>query len=77
MTMQATVLAVQQDHLMVLDHQTTQRVRVNTPIACRFRVGNFVCIQYSGAMTMSLPPQIFASSITVIPRIGPRRGLCR
>ncbi len=77
MTMQATVLEVRPDHLIVLDHSTVQKVRVNTPDARRFRMGNLVCIRYSGRMTMSLPPQISASRITVIPRFGPHRFLCR
>lgn len=77
MTMQATVLEVHRDHLLVLDHSTMQKVRVNTPNACQFRMGDLVCIRYSGLMTMSLPPQISASRITVLPRFGPHRHLCR
>lgn len=63
MTMFATVLSVQRGSLMVLDLSTRQRVQVNTRDAFRFRRGDIVRIRYSGAMTMSIPPQISATSI--------------
>lgn len=76
MTIQATVRRVECNNLLVFDHAMSQNVVVHTSEAWRFRVGNFVCIQYSGAMTMSIPPQITATNISVIPRFGPRRGWC-
>ena len=76
MTMQATVRRVECNNLLVFDHVMSQTVVVHTPDACRFCVGAFVCIEYSGAMTMSIPPQITATNITVIPRFGPRRNWC-
>ena len=77
LTMQATVLRVQRDSLLVFAHDRGQKVLVHTADACRFRMGNYVCIQYSGAMTMSIPPQISAESIEVIPRFGRRGSSCR
>ena len=59
----ARVLRVHRDHLLVRDCRTRQEVRVNTPRARRFRPGESVIIQYSGAMTRSIPPQISAQSI--------------
>ena len=49
--------------LLVCDESTAQEVLVHTPQACCFRPGDRVCIEYSGAMTMSIPPQISADSI--------------
>ena len=62
--MQARVLRVQRDSLLVRDCRTGQNVQVNTNRARRFRPGQRVIIQYSGAMTMSIPPQISANDIT-------------
>lgn len=62
--MRARVLRVRRDHLLVLDRDTGQTVRVNTPIALRFRPGNTILIEYSGAMTRSIPPQISAIRIS-------------
>jgi len=50
-------------HLVVCDLCNNQEVLVHTDKACCFRVGDCVCIEYSGAMTMSLPPQITADKI--------------
>ncbi len=61
--MQARVLRVQRDSLLVRDCRTRQNVQVNTGRARRFRVGQKVIIQYSGAMTRSIPPQISAMEI--------------
>ena len=44
MIMFATVLSVRRDHLLVIDRNTRQEVRVNTPFAMRFRRGDFVRI---------------------------------
>lgn len=77
MTMQATILRVERDGLLVFEHNRAQRVWVHTSDARRFHVGNYVCIRYSGIMTMSIPPQISAESISIIPRFGRRGNSCR
>lgn len=77
MTMQATVLSVSRDRLLVFDLRSRQRVVVITPNARRFRRGDFVCILFSGIMTNSIPPQISATSIVSLPRLGPWGGSCR
>lgn len=64
MTMHATVQTVQDCNLLVCDKATSQEVVVHTPNACHFCIGDHVCIQFSGAMTMSIPPQISATCIT-------------
>ncbi|MDO4174582.1 MAG: hypothetical protein Q4D42_07440 [Eubacteriales bacterium] len=63
----ATVLEVQENILLVRERRTAQRVLVHTLLARHFRPGDIVRILYSGAMTMSIPPQITAIHIT---RIG-------
>lgn len=68
MIMLATVVSVRDDHLLVIDLSNRQQVRVNTREALRFRPGDIVRIRYSGAMTMSIPPQI--SAIRIV-RIAP------
>lgn len=67
MIMQAVVLSVHQNYLLVLDLNTRQKVQVNTPRARQFRPGNIVRIRYNGIMTKSIPPQINAQSITALP----------
>lgn len=62
-TMKACILRVCPCDLLVCDLCTSQEVLVHTPQACCFREGQKVCIEYSGAMTMSIPPQISADSI--------------
>ena len=63
MTMRACVLRVCCCQLLVCDLCTCQKVLVHTDDACCFRAGQRVCIEYSGAMTNSIPPQITADSI--------------
>ncbi len=63
MMMNATVLEVQNRTLLVYDHNTAQEVLVHTPDYCRYGTGDRVCIQYSGVMTLSIPPQITAIHI--------------
>lgn len=72
MTMRAIVTGVQPGRLMVLDLETRQRIAVITPSACRFRQGNLIRIRYNGVMTTSIPPQIFAQSISALPWGEPR-----
>ena len=66
MVMIATVLSAQHGSLLVFDFANRQQVRVNTNDAFRFRPGDLVRIRYNGAMTMSIPPQISATSIAQI-----------
>lgn len=49
--------------LLVCDCCTHQEVLVHTDEACCFCVGDCLCIEFSGAMTMSIPPQITATCI--------------
>ena len=65
-TMRAQVLEVFCDALLVCDLSTCQQVRVNTPDACCYQVGQCLCNTYNGVMTTSLPPQISATSIQVL-----------
>lgn len=62
-TMIATVTQVCRCSLLVCDHCTNQEVLVHTAQACCFSCGDCVCIHFSGAMTMSIPPQITATCI--------------
>ena len=62
-TMSATVLRVCPCELCVCDHENCQQVLVHTDNACCFRVGQQVCIEFSGAMTRSCPPQITADCV--------------
>ncbi len=57
------VLHVRRDHLLVRDCRTGQEVRVDLPRPGRFRPGESVIVQYSGAMTRSVPPRISAWSV--------------
>lgn len=63
----ACVCQVQDCALLVCDHCTSQEILVHTPRACCYCPGECLCIQYSGAMTSSIPPQI---SATCIRRLG-------
>ncbi|MDD3346877.1 hypothetical protein [Oscillibacter sp.] len=67
MIMQAIVIEVQWERLLVLDLDTRQQVLVITPDAVRFRPGDFVRIWYNGVMTRSIPPQIYALRIAAGP----------
>lgn len=71
MTMQALVIGVERNRLLVLDFAARRRVIVNTPAARRFRPGNIVRIRYNGVMTASIPPQISARSIVALPGGAP------
>jgi len=62
-TICATVRQVRPHSLLVYDHNTTQEILVHTANACCFSCGDFVCIRFSGIMTMSIPPQISATCI--------------
>lgn len=65
--MLATVLEVNPDSLLVLNHATSQEVIVHTNCTCNFQVNDRVIILFNGIMTMSLPPQINAIRISKLP----------
>ena len=66
-TMKARILRSGCCELLVCDLCTCQEVLVHTDQACRFCPGQCVCVEYNGAMTMSIPPQISADCIKLIP----------
>lgn len=68
----ALILKSERGQMLVRDCHTGQTILVHVRCACGFRAGNCVRITYSGAMTMSIPPQITAHSIR---RVCP--SLCR
>jgi len=63
MVMTALVTRVQRANLLVNDLSTNQEVLVHFRDSDRFLVGDTVKITFDGKMTMSIPPQITASSI--------------
>lgn len=69
-TMKACILRVCCCELLVCDLCTSQEVRVHTDKACCFQVGQRVCIEYNGAMTMSIPPQISAICVKPLNNCG-------
>lgn len=68
--MKARVLRADRCELLVCDLCGCREVLVHTDHACCFRPGQCVCIEYDGAMTMSVPPQIGADCVT------PLNGCC-
>lgn len=68
--MKARILRVNCCDLLVCDLCGCQEVLVHTNNACCFRPGQCVCIEYSGAMTMSIPPQISAICIKPLNHCG-------
>lgn len=68
MTINATVLEVYNDRLLVRDLSNNQEIMVNFRNARRFSVGDTVRIVFNGQMTLSIPPQISAISIQRIQR---------
>lgn len=67
MTICAVILEISDNRLLVRNSQTEQQIIVNTRCRCNYRVGDRVIIIYSGAMTMSIPPQISAIRIRKAP----------
>ena len=63
-TLIAVVQEVRSGQLLVCDCCSQQSILVRTDQACCFSRGDRVQIEYSGVMTMSLPPQICATSIS-------------
>lgn len=52
--------------LLVCDLCNGREVLVHTDKACCFCPGQCVCIEYNGAMTMSIPPQISANCVRLL-----------
>lgn len=66
-TMQGTVLQAWGTQVLIRDNSNGQEVLVNTSYSTRnLSAGDQVRIQYDGAMTASIPPQISAISICVL-----------
>lgn len=61
--MNARILEIDDNRLLVRNLRTRQEVAVNTDCTCGFAVGDRIVIFYNGAMTMSIPPQISAIRI--------------
>lgn len=68
MTIDATVLEVYNDRLLVRDLRNNQEIMVNFRDARRFSPGDIIRIIFNGQMTLSIPPQITAISIQRIQR---------
>lgn len=66
MIIYASVLEINGNQLLVLDHATQQEIAVNLRCGCNFRVNDNVKIIYDGIMTMSIPPQISVRRIIKI-----------
>ena len=64
--MKARILRVNCCDLLVCDLCNGREVLVHTDKACCFCPGQCVCIEYSGAMTMSIPPQISANCVRML-----------
>ena len=64
--MHARVLEANSCDLLVCDLHAGQQILVHAQNACRFCPGDCVCIEYSGAMTASIPPQISAHCVRCI-----------
>lgn len=64
MEMIATVISTDSRGLLVIDSATGNEVFVNFNNAGAFRPGDIVRILYTGTMTLSIPPQITATSVT-------------
>ena len=63
MIMNAAVIQVRPENLLVRDLSNNQEVMVHFRNSNRFSAGDHVRITYDGKMTLSIPPQITASSI--------------
>jgi len=66
MTIDATVIEVYNNRLLVRNLSNQQEILVHFRNALRFTPGDTVRIIFNGRMTFSIPPQIVASSIQSI-----------
>ena len=58
MILLVSVVSIREDHLLVFDLTQHRQLQVNTRSAARFRAGDLLRIEYSGALTKSVPPQL-------------------
>jgi len=66
MILNAIVLEVHDNRLLVRNLSTNEEIMVNFRNARRFSPGDFVRITFNGQMTRSIPPQIAAISIQIL-----------
>lgn len=66
MTIDARILEVYDNGLLVIDLRNNQEVIVNFNNTHRFVPGDFIRITFNGQMTASIPPQITATEIQII-----------
>jgi len=71
MTVDAIVLEIRNNRLLVRDLSNNQEILVNTRNARRFSPDDLIRITSNGQMTFSIPPQITAISIQRIQRPTP------
>lgn len=71
MNMIATVIQVNPRSLLVRDEETGEEVMVFFRNAGSFSVGDRINITFNGQMTLSIPPQITATSIQILNPIPP------
>ena len=71
MEMFATVIWSDPQSMLVRDSSNGEEVLVIYPNADDFVTGDQVMIEYNGAMTLSIPPQISASSVQRVQGITP------
>lgn len=70
-TMTGTVIQAEGSQVLVQDNSTGQEVLVNTSYSTsNLSAGFLVRVEYDGAMTNSIPPQISADSICIIRERG-------
>lgn len=65
-TFLARVLEASDDNLLVCNVRNGMEILAHVRGAGCFCVGDYVCIRFNGAMTMSIPPQITACRIRKI-----------
>lgn len=71
MFMDAVVISTDRNGLLVSNEANGEEVFVNTRNAGRFSPGDRIRIRFSGQMSMSIPPQITATSIQRLRPIPP------
>lgn len=69
-TMLATVLEKQDAELWVKDLATSQEMSVKGENLSLFALNDVIEVTYDGALTKSIPPQLYASEIRLISSCG-------
>ena len=59
----ATVQSADSETLLVADDVSHMEILVHSPAAANYAAGDHLKIGYNGAMTRSLPPQIYATML--------------